>query len=242
MANISHELRTPLNHILGFTEVVVDGNVGDLNETQKEYLNDVLQSSSHLLSLINDILDISKIEAGKLEFKPSAVDLKGLLEYSLIMVKEKVLKKGIKVSSKINDIPETIEADRRKLKKIQSNLLSNAVKFTPNGGHVDLSARIVDVGRESDFEYTEINIQHTNWIHITIADTGIGLSKEDLERIFNPFEQGESSKSKKYQGTGLGLSLTKTLVELHGGKIWVESEGEGKGTKFHYIIPNTGPK
>jgi len=238
LANMSHELRTPLNHIIGFTEVVVDGHFGELNRQQKEYLEDSLTSSRHLLSLINDILDLSKVEAGKLELERSSVDLRMLLENSLIMVKEKALKNGISLSSKINGIPKTIEADERKLKQIQYNLLFNAVKFTPKGGHVDVNARIWNLGEDSDLEYPGFNSQHPNWIHISVADTGIGLSKEDLGRIFNPFEQVENSISRKYQGTGLGLSLTKTLVDLHGGKIWAESEGEGKGSKFHYIIPH----
>ena len=237
LANMSHELRTPLNHILGFTELVIDGHVGDLNETQQEYLNDVHQSSSHLLSLINDILDISKVEAGKLELKSSTVELRVLLENSMVMVKEKAIKNGIKLSNKINGIPETIMADERKLKQVQYNLLSNAVKFTSKGGQVNLSARVADIGKEMGFEASGIDTKNLNWIHICVTDTGIGLSKDDLDRIFNPFEQVEHSKSRKYQGTGLGLSLTKTLVEIHGGKIWAESDGEGKGSRFHYILP-----
>ena len=242
LANMSHELRTPLNHIIGFTEIVLDKNFGELNATQDEYLNDVLISSRHLLSLINDILDLSKVEAGKIELESSDVDLRILLENSMIMVKEKALNHGINLSCKINGIPESIEVDERKLKQIQYNLLSNAIKFTPNGGHVDVSAWIANLGRGSELEYPKTNIQQPSWIHIRVADTGIGLSKEDLDRIFNPFEQVENTKSRKYQGSGLGLSLTKTLVELHGGKIWAESEGEGKGATFHYIIPVKGSK
>jgi signal transduction histidine kinase len=223
LANMSHELRTPLNHILGFTELVVDGHAGELNETQKEYLNDVHQSSSHLLSLINDILDLSKVEAGKLELQPSTVDLGVLLENSMIMVKEKALKHGINLSNEINGIPESIEADERKLKQIMYNLMSNAVKFAPEGGKVSLSAQTCN----------------SSEVEISVSDTGIGISPEDLERIFSPFEQVETSKSRKYQGTGLGLSLTKRMVELHGGKIWVESEGEGKGATFNFTIPMT---
>ena len=237
LANMSHELRTPLNHIIGFTELIVDGHVGELNETQDEYLNDVLQSSSHLLSLINDILDISKVEAGKLDLEPSEVDLRKLLENSLAMFKEKAFKNRISLSSKINGIPESIVADKRKLKQIQYNLLSNAVKFTSDGGYVHLSARIGSLGKDSNLEYPELDTQHQNWIHISVADSGIGLSNENMDCIFNPFEQVESSKSRKFQGTGLGLSLTKSLVELHGGKIWAESEGGGKGSKFNYTIP-----
>lgn len=240
LANMSHELRTPLNHILGFTELVVDGHVGKLNDTQKEYLNDVHNSSVHLLSLIDDILDISKVEAGKLEMNLSTVAIREILESSLVIVRERALKHGINFSSEINGIPEIIKADERKLKQIQYNLLSNAVKFTQNGGYVNLNARIIEVGQGFDLDHLDIDTNHRYWVHISITDTGIGLLKEDLDRVFKPFEQVEHSKSRKYQGTGLGLSLTKTLVELHGGKIWVESEGIGKGCKFNYILPLQG--
>ena len=240
LANMSHELRTPLNHIIGFTELVVDERVGKLNKTQKEYLNDVNDSSSHLLSLINDILDISKVEAGKLELHSSPVALNELLENSLVMVREKASKNGINLSCKNNGIPETIWADERKLKQIQYNLLSNAVKFTPQNGQINLEARVVDLVKDPEFNHLDVNTNSQNWICISVTDTGIGLLKGDLERIFNPFEQVEHSKSRKYQGTGLGLSLTKTLIELHGGKIWVESKGEGKGCAFNYILPIKG--
>jgi len=144
LANMSHELRTPLNHIIGFTELVVDKNFGDLNEVQVEYLTDALDGSKHLLSLINDILDLSKVEAGKLELEPTDVEMKMLLENSLIMIKEKAMKHNIKLSTHIDGIPDTITADERKFKQILYNLLSNAVKFTPDGGEVDLEARMVD--------------------------------------------------------------------------------------------------
>lgn len=234
LANMSHELRTPMNHIIGFTDLVVGQNFGELNEVQTEYLTDVLQSSNHLLSLINDILDLSKVEAGKLELQPSCVDLNMLLENSLTMVKEKAMKQGIKLSNNINGIPDTITADERKLKQIMYNLLSNAVKFTPNGGEVSVTAQ--NCGLE-DLQLSTVDSDQNCGIKINVSDTGIGLNPEDLDRIFNPFEQIESSKSRKFQGTGLGLSLTKSLVELHGGKIWVESEGEGKGSVFRFVIP-----
>jgi signal transduction histidine kinase len=222
---MSHELRTPLNHIIGFTELVVDKNFGDLNEVQEEYLGDVLTSSKHLLSLINDILDLSKVEAGKLELEPIDVNLKILLENSLVMIKEKSMKHRIQLTTDINDIPEVIEIDERKIKQILYNLLSNAVKFTPEGGNIHLAAKTVTEKGEKDF------------VEIRVADTGIGLKPEDQERIFGHFEQVESSTSRKFQGTGLGLSLTRQLVELHGGRIWVESEGEGKGSTFRLVIP-----
>jgi signal transduction histidine kinase len=220
LTNMSHELRTPLNHIIGFTELVVDRRIGELNETQEEYLNDVLHSSNHLLSLINDILDLSKVEAGKLELEPSDLNLKMLLENSLIMIKEKALKHGIQLSTAVEEIPETIRADERKLKQIIYNLLSNSVKYTPDGGGIHLGAKM-----------------RGSAIEISVADTGIGLKPEDLERIFNPFEQVENSRSRRDRSTGLGLSLTKNIVELHGGSIWAESEGEGKGSTFRFVIP-----
>lgn len=231
LANMSHELRTPLNHIIGFTELVMTKQFGELNETQEEYLNDALGSSKHLLSLINDILDLAKVEAGKLELEPSDVDLKMLLDNSLVMVKEKAIKHGIQLTTEIEGIPETVRADERKLKQVIYNLLSNAVKFTPEGGSVCVSARVIDKGLLTS------DLEGSKCIEISVADTGIGLKPEDLERIFNPFDQVEESKSRGYQGTGLGLSLTKSLVELHGGKIWAESEGEGKGSTFQFVIP-----
>jgi len=255
LANMSHELRTPLNHILGFTELVVDKKFGDLNETQEEYLNDVLSSSKHLLSLINDILDLSKVEAGKLELESSDISLKTLLENSLIMIAEKAMKHNIKLSTHIDGIPETITADERKLKQILYNLLSNAVKFTPDGGKVDLEARMVDCviqggRRREDPEGLQVrkvqvkgepvhNRKSRKCLQISVSDTGIGIKSEDQGHIFNPFNQVENSASRRFQGTGLGLSLSKSLVELHGGRIWVESEGEGQGSIFSLILPIT---
>lgn len=248
LANMSHELRTPLNHIIGFTELVLDKHVGDLNEVQEDYLSDVEQSSKHLLSLINDILDISKVEAGKMELQSSPVNLKSLLEYSLVMIKERAMMHQIKLSTDLEHIPEVVQADERKLKQILYNLLSNAVKFTPDGGSVKLSARRLSSANgffiSGDGEKAAVPlindqepIANRNFVEISVADTGIGLKQEDLERIFSPFEQVESSISRKYQGTGLGLSLSKTLVNLHDGWIWCKSKGEGKGSSFHFIIP-----
>jgi PAS domain S-box-containing protein len=248
LANMSHELRTPLNHIIGFTELVVDKQCGELNEVQEEYLNDVLQSSRHLLSLINDILDLSKVEAGKLELQMTEVHLRILLESSLSMVKEKAMKHMIQLLTDIDGIPEAIQADERKLKQILYNLLSNAVKFTPDGGSVTLSAwylsfrdgQWVTGGREAVFwplDKDDKLRKGGRLIGISVQDTGIGIKWEDLERIFDPFEQGDNSASRRYQGTGLGLSLTKRLVELQEGRIWAESEGEGRGSKFTLVIP-----
>ena len=225
LANMSHELRTPLNHIIGFTELVADKRIGALNRQQEEYLQDVLQSSRHLLSLINDILDLSKVEAGKMKLEASEMSLEGLLRDSLNMVREKALKHGIALSPRFEAIPESIRADERKLKQILYNLLSNAVKFTPDGGRVELAARGMD----------------GQGLEIMVSDTGIGVPEADLERIFQPFEQGDKSSGRTHQGTGLGLSLTKMMVELHGGRIWAGRRAEGPGAVFSFTIPRLVP-
>jgi len=255
LANMSHELRTPLNHILGFTELIIDQHFGKLNQAQLRYINNIHQSSKHLLHLINDILDLSKVEAGKQELILSEVIIEPLLENCLIMVKEKAIKRGIELSTNSNSIPETVKADERKLKQIIYNLLANAMKFTSDGGEVCLSARMVEriirpILIQGAYKYSQsiedrvesndrelTYVERKQCIEISVSDTGIGIKHEDQERIFNPFEQVDGSASRKYPGTGLGLSLSKKLVELHGGKIWVESEGEDKGSTFFFVIP-----
>lgn len=221
LANMSHELRTPLNHIIGFTEMIVDGIVGPLTETQEEYLKDVLESGRLLLSLINDILDLSKVEAGKMDLELKEFPLGKTLRDSLTMVRERALKHRIELNLEVQEAPETILADERKLKQVLHNLLSNAVKFTPDGGKVDLEVRRTD----------------GQGIWFTVRDTGIGIKEADLERVFQPFEQGDNSASRKYQGTGLGLSLTKKIVELHGGQLWIEPCETEQGSIFHFILP-----
>jgi signal transduction histidine kinase len=240
LANMSHELRTPLNHIIGFTELIIDKSFGDLNLIQEEYLNDVLTSSRHLLSLINDILDLSKVEAGKLELNLSEIDLRGILERSLTMIKEKSLKHSIQLTTDIQDIPDAIWADERKLKQILFNLLSNASKFTPDGGKITLAVREIDSIIDGGVLKESINTTASRYIEFSVSDTGIGILPEDQQRIFAPFEQVDGSASRKYQGTGLGLTLTRMLVELHGGYITVESEGKDKGSTFRFIIPVIG--
>jgi signal transduction histidine kinase len=232
LANMSHELRTPLNHIIGFTELIVDKHFGELNPVQEEHLSDVLVSSRHLLSLINDILDLSKVEAGKMSLEPSPIVLKTLLGNSLTMVKEKAAKHGISLSLDLDGVPEVITGDERKLRQVFYNLVSNAVKFTLDGGAVRLKVR---------WDQGEPLSDQAGRIRISVADTGIGIKKGDLERIFEPFEQVDSSITRKYQGTGLGLPLARRFVELHGGKLWAESEGEGKGSTFHVVVPAQGP-
>lgn len=242
LANMSHELRTPLNHIIGFTELILDKRFGDLNEAQEEYLNDVHQSSKHLLSLINDILDLSKVEAGKLELHLTDVEIRTILENSLLVVKDNALKRKIKISSHFNGIPEKIKADERCLKQILYNLLSNAIKFTHEGGKIDLEAKLSDDPSMTGYEIQgkpdgKFRRDKPAFICVSIKDNGIGLTENDINRIFSPFEQTENSLSRKYDGTGLGLTLTRQLVELHGGRIWVESKGEGKGANFQFTLP-----
>ncbi len=244
LANMSHELRTPLNAIIGFSEVLRDQYFGNINEKQADYINDILESGKHLLSLINDILDLSKIEADKVEFEPSKVNIKELLEDSLIMVKEKCMKHGIDLSTNIAQDLEDLEitADKRKLKQVMFNLLSNAAKFTTHGGEIRVTADLIsEFGvriSELKGEEKQSAIQNRkSKIEISVADSGIGISPEDQENIFHEFYQVKGNIKDKTPGTGLGLSLTKSLVEMHKGRIWVESEGEGKGSTFTFVIP-----
>ena len=253
LGNMSHELRTPLNHIIGFTELVVSKHYGELNPVQEEYLQDVLRSSNHLLSLIINILDLSRMESGKLKLTLSEVNPKSVMEKTVSTFQEQALRQGLQLSMHSNNIPETVRADELKLSQILTNLISNAIKFTPAGGKISLSTQMADYLirpglRWKDPEDMQIidarfygdktpNQKLTRCIQFTIADNGIGINPEDQKRIFEPFEQVDGSSSKKYQGTGLGLTLTKNLVELHGGKLWVDSRGNGKGSTFRFIIP-----
>jgi PAS domain S-box-containing protein len=229
LANMSHELRTPLNHIIGFTELVVDKKFGELSPKQEEFLNDVLQSGRHLLALINEILDLSKVEAGKMDLIPSTVFLRLLVDNSLIMLKEKAMKHRLTLMTEIPNQPESFQADERKLKQILYNLLSNAVKFTPEGGTIRIRVS------------PENGVSAMNkGLRFSVIDSGIGLDPGDLERIFQPFEQADHSTGRKFHGTGLGLALTKKMVELHDGRIWAESEGQGRGSAFHFVLPLEG--
>ncbi|MCD6295891.1 MAG: GAF domain-containing protein, partial [Deltaproteobacteria bacterium] len=247
LASMSHELRTPLNAIIGFSEVLRDQYFGRLNEKQAEYATDILDSGKHLLSLINDILDLSKVEAGKMEIELSRVNIRDLLGNSMIMVKEKAHKHGINldvdISNGIKDL--VIRADERKLKQVMFNLLSNAVKFTPEGGNVHVSARIVDCrsaagqlekGGKSD-RGSLLFTGQSQCIEVSVADTGIGIEPGQQARIFEEFYQVQGGRTDKTPGTGLGLPLTKQLIEMQGGAIWVESEGEGKGARFCFLLP-----
>ncbi|MCK9420605.1 MAG: ATP-binding protein [Nitrospirae bacterium] len=245
LANMSHELRTPLNSIIGFSEILQDELLGKLNEEQKEMVDNNLSSGMHLLSLINDILDLSKVEAGMVEIELSRFLLKDTLHASMAMLKEKAMKHRITLSLDLkSDANIEIEADERRLKQIMFNLLSNAVKFMADGGSVRVTARLMrDEGRGTKDEGGAASIVpvseangHPSSIEISVSDTGIGIKPGDMDKLFHEFSQLESVYTKTKDGTGLGLALTKKLVELHGGKIWAESE-YGKGSRFLFVMP-----
>lgn len=244
LANMSHELRTPLNSVIGFSEVLQDETFGPLNEKQGEYVGHILTSGRHLLSLINDILDLSKVESGRMELERSRFPLRAALDAAMTLLKEKALKNSLELGLEVDpDADVLIDADQRKLKQILFNLLSNAVKFTPAGGSVRVSARRVPgrgiagmrigAGPPTGIGAGE---EAPGWIEISVTDTGIGTREEDFPKLFKEFTQLESPYTKEYEGTGLGLALAKKLVELHGGTIGVTSEID-KGSRFHFTLP-----
>uniref|UniRef100_A0A831UGM4 histidine kinase n=1 Tax=Geobacter metallireducens TaxID=28232 RepID=A0A831UGM4_GEOME len=242
LATMSHELRTPLNAVIGFTDVLLCRTYGEVNEPQAEFLGYVLQSSRHLLSLINDILDLSKIEADRMELEADDVEIRSLTAGSLVMVRERAHKNGVRLTETVDPrVPVTIRADERKLKQIIYNLLANAVKFTPAGGSVTLTAAPAE-GILPPATVPPPAVPLDRCLALTVADTGIGLKKGDLERIFAPFIQADGSAARRFEGTGLGLSLTRKLVELHGGTIWAESPGEGLGSTFRVLLPVSAEK
>jgi signal transduction histidine kinase/DNA-binding response OmpR family regulator len=220
LASMSHELRTPLNAIIGFSEVLTERMFGELNERQDEYLHDILSSGRHLLSLINDILDLSKVEAGRMDLELGQFSLREALENGLTMIRERAGNHGIALGLDVDPAVDVVEADERKVKQVVFNLLSNAVKFTPDGGQVDVSTRIVD-----------------GVLTLAVRDTGIGIAPEEQALVFEEFRQVGVASSQKHEGTGLGLALCKRFVELHGGRIWVESE-PGVGSTFSFTLPS----
>lgn len=225
LANISHELRTPLNAIIGFSEILRAETFGPLNERQSRYVRHVARSGHHLLELINDILDLAKVGSGKMDLHLTEVSVLNIVERSVSMIAERAAKQGIKVDVEIDEAfrVHVFQADERKLRQILLNLCSNAVKFTPDAGRIEL----------------KVCRKQKNLV-VSVADTGIGLKVQDQQRIFGPFEQVDSSYARSTHGTGLGLALSKSLVELHGGRMWVRSEGIGKGSTFAFSIPLVG--
>jgi len=216
---MSHELRTPLNAIIGFSEVLLERMFGELNEKQDDYLKDIFTSGKHLLSLINDILDLSKIEAGRMELDLGDFDAAQALANAMVLIRERAQTHGINLTLEADPLIGEICADERKFKQILLNLLSNAVKFTPDGGKVALRAKAIGSG-----------------IEVAVTDTGVGISAEDQLVVFDEFKQVGRHYTNKHEGTGLGLALTKRFVELHGGTLRLDSE-PGVGSTFTFTLP-----
>ena len=219
LANMSHELRTPLNAIIGFSEVMIERMFGDINEKQEEYLNDILSSGRHLLSLINDILDLSKIEAGKMELDVADFNLAVAIDNALTLVHERASRRGLVLTQDVDTRIGDFRGDERKVKQVLLNLLSNAIKFTPEGGRIEVRA-----------------VLKGDVVEISVADSGVGIAQEDQEAVFEEFRQVGTDVARKHEGTGLGLALTRRFVELHGGNIWLESE-VGVGSTFTFALP-----
>ncbi len=249
LASMSHELRTPLNSILGFSELLKEQSIGPLNERQARYVGHIHQSGAHLLQLISDILDLAKVEAGKIVLQPEPLPVAPVLEDILVIGRGLANKKAQDVKAEIEPNLHPLQADPVRFKQICFNLLSNAVKFTPE--HGTITVRVRSVNGQADLHTTADRRPQTEavpgppsavrWLELTVRDTGIGIRAEDLGRLFQEFVQLESTQAQRHEGTGLGLALTKRLVELHGGRIWAESEGEGRGSTFTVVLPFNGP-
>ena len=219
MAHMSHELRTPLNVIIGFSELMVDGVPGKVNREQKQSLNDILSSGQHLLSLINDILDLSRVEAGKMELRLSTFAIRELIESIRSVMLTKIAQENQGLDVEIEEGLPPVFADTDRITQVLTNLLSNGTKFTPDGGKLK-----IEVVRED------------NWCQVSVIDDGIGIKKADQERIFEPFCQLENPLTTEKGGTGLGLTIARQIIERHGGRLWVESE-YGKGSRFTFTVP-----
>jgi two-component system, sensor histidine kinase len=244
LAAMSHELRTPLNAIIGFSELLEDQQFGPLNAKQQRYVSHVQASGQHLLNLINDILDLAKVEADRLGLEPTPFDLHESLRAAVESFRPQAEAKGVRFQLSLEACPPSIVADPLRFKQIVLNLLSNAVKFTLEGGHVRVGAHLVQRHRGPVLAYEPTTVDHErqcDCVEIEVQDTGIGISREDLPKLFQEFTQLDASLARRHQGTGLGLALTKKLVELHGGTIRADSPGEGHGSTFAITLPLDGP-
>ena len=249
LANMSHELRTPLNSIIGFADLLLGEGVGPLGEKQSRYLTHIHNSGKHLLQLISDILDLSKVEAGKFVLQPEALTVSTTLEDILVIGRGLAHKKSQTVTADIQAALPPLRADPVRFKQILFNLLSNAVKFTPESGTITVRARKVDwsTGQVVDSSAPIDRLTHRpvdcpgGWLEIAVADTGIGIKAEDMPLLFQEFTQIERTHAQRQEGTGLGLALTRRLVELHGWRVWAGSEGEARGSTFTVVLPFAGP-
>ncbi len=248
LANMSHELRTPLNSIIGFADLLQDPQFGSITAKQGCYLGHIHSSGKHLLSLINDLLDLSKVEAGKLKLRPEAFPLADALTAALDQFGTQVDAKGVALSLQMEEAPDMLVADPLRFTQILYNLLSNAVKFTPTGGTITVAAKMVSRsesrGSGSQPETPDpkpYTLDSSDFVEIAVSDTGIGIKAEDLGRLFQEFTQLDTTLVKPHQGTGLGLALTKRLVEMHGGAVTVVSPGEGHGSTFTVTLPLQPP-
>jgi CheY-like chemotaxis protein len=221
LASMSHELRTPLNAVIGFSEVLLERMFGDLNDRQEEYLRDILSSGKHLLELLNEILDLSKVEAGRMELELTTFSVRGVIEQTIALVRERAALHGITLTVDIEPGLDQVECDELRFKQVVLNLLSNAVKFTPDGGHVTVRTTTTE-----------------RWLTVTVTDDGVGIPPEDTERIFEAFHQGRRGASRE-EGTGLGLTLCRRIVALMGGELTLQTE-VGVGSTFGFTIPLRG--
>ncbi len=219
IANMSHELRTPLNSVIGFSQILIDKEYGDLNEKQIRYVSNIQKSGNHLLDVINDILDFSKIESGKMDYEPEIINVNELIDETIVLMEPMIKAKSIDFKCKADFENQELSADKIKIKQIMCNLLSNAIKFTPANGKVWVDSKITN-----------------NNIQISVSDNGIGIPVNQQQSIFESFSQVNSSVSRECNGTGLGLSIAKHYVEMHGGEIWVKSEVR-EGSTFTFTIP-----
>jgi signal transduction histidine kinase len=224
LANMSHELRTPLNAVIGFSDVLLERMFGELNERQDEYLHDIRNSGRHLLELINEILDLSKVEAGRMELELGPVSLPEVLRHALAMVRERAERHRLTLELEVDEELPAVQADELKLKQVVLNLVTNAVKFTADGGVISMGAKLF--GDE---------------VRVTVRDTGIGIPEQDQARIFEAFQRGSRRSHTTTEGTGLGLTLSRRIVELHGGRLWLTSR-VGVGSTFGFAIPTAPPR
>ncbi|HAF11599.1 MAG TPA: hypothetical protein DCK98_16175 [Chloroflexi bacterium] len=219
LANMSHELRTPLNAVIGFSDVLLQKMFGELNERQEEYVRDIREAGRHQLALVNDILDLSKVEAGRMELEPTDFSLPALITDATALLRERASQKGVRLVVATDETLGSIHADERKIKQVLFNLVMNAIKFTPSGGTITVAGERTSAA-----------------VSVSVTDTGIGIAAEDQTRIFEEFRQAGDSAGRAIEGTGLGLSLAKRFIELHRGTLSVVSE-PGRGSRFVFVLP-----